>query len=434
MAWVESKGSGFRVRHRNSDGTIDTESGFTTRTAARKRANQINAALTEPTGQHTETEHGDEQTRQIAPLPQPASNVPPAPHRAPQTIAPVFGPSTAAGRRPQRREPSPCPTLQQWTLTWAADHTVAPTTAAKYDSLLRQHILPAFGQLPLDEITRAAVKAWGNALHARMASSSADSIMALLSTILGEAAANRLIPTNPCLALRLARTSPAERKHATPLQILQIAARMDPMSATLVITGAYTGMRWGELAGLAWNSVLLDQDIPAIRIPKEEGALHEIGGKLWLDAPKTDSAVRTIALPPFLATLLTATRERTRTDFVFTAERGGWLRRSNFRRRTWDPALTGNPAHLDPARRDPIVPGMTFHGLRHSHKTWMKEDGIDTFVQDKRLGHATHSIGDRYTHLTPAMIQPLLTALEQRYHTSTAHFATLPRTTGHQAA
>lgn len=77
---------------------------------------------------------------------------------------------------------------------------------------------------------------------------------------------------------------------------------------------------------------------------------------------------------------------------------------------------------------------MTFHGLRHSHKTWMKEDGIDTFVQDKRLGHATHSIGDRYTHQTPAMIQPLLTALEQPYHTSTAQFATLPRTTGHQAA
>src|SRR5579884_2760433 len=144
MAWVESKGSGFRVRHRNPDGTIDTESGFTSRTAARKRANQINAALTEPTGQHADAGDGDEQLRQIAPLPQPAPNSSPAPQHAPQPIVPVFGPSTPAGRRPQRREPSPCPTLQQWTLTWAADHTVAPTTAAKYDSLLRQHILPAF--------------------------------------------------------------------------------------------------------------------------------------------------------------------------------------------------------------------------------------------------------------------------------------------------
>jgi integrase len=118
---------------------------------------------------------------------------------------------------------------------------------------------------------------------------------------------------------------------------LKIAARTDPLSATLVITGAYTGMLWGELTGLAWSDVLLDQDIPEIRIPKDEGALHEIGGKLWLDAPKTDSAVRTVALPPFLAALLTAMREGARTDFVFTAERGGWLRRSNFRRRTWDP-------------------------------------------------------------------------------------------------
>src|SRR6185437_1013233 len=111
MAWVESKGSGFRVRHRNPDGTIDTESGFATRTAARKRANQINAALAEPTGQHADAEHSGEQTRRIVPLPQPASNSSPAPQRAPQPITPVFGPSTAAGRRPQRREPSLCPTL-----------------------------------------------------------------------------------------------------------------------------------------------------------------------------------------------------------------------------------------------------------------------------------------------------------------------------------
>ena len=423
MAWVESKGSGFRVRHRNPDGTIDTESGFPTRTAARKRANQINAQLPEPTPQQSPADQDELQTAG-----------PSAPPPAATPIAPVLGPFTVPARRPSPRALPPCPTLEGWTRTWAAIHTVAPTTAAKYDSLLRQHILPAFGQHPLDEITRVAVKAWGNELHQRMASSSADSITALLSTILGEAVANRLIPANPCLALRLARTSPTERAHATPLQVLQIAARMDPMSATLVITGAYTGMRWGELAGLAWANVLLEQEIPEIRIPKEEGALHEIGGKLWLDTPKTDSAVRTIALPPFLAAILAATREGARTDFVFTAERGGWLRRSNFRRRTWEPALTGDPAHLDPGRRDAIVPGMTFHGLRHSHKTWMKEDGIDAFVQDKRLGHATHSIGDRYTHLTPAMIQPLLTALEQRYRNATTQFAAQPRAHHNPAA
>jgi hypothetical protein len=34
-----------------------------------------------------------------------------------------------------------------------------------------------------------------------------------------------------------------------------------------------------------------------------------------------------------------------------------------------------------------IRPGLTPHGLRHSHKTWMTEDGIPEIVQALRLGH-----------------------------------------------
>jgi integrase len=35
----------------------------------------------------------------------------------------------------------------------------------------------------------------------------------------------------------------------------------------------------------------------------------------------------------------------------------------------------------------PIQPGLTPHGLRHSHKTWMAEDGIPEILAEQRLGH-----------------------------------------------
>lgn len=430
MAWVEAKGSGFRVRHRRADGTIDTESGFASRPAARKRAREINEDQAENCARTTarpDAPHAEPTLAGVpeTPFAEPITSV--RQHAAPATIPPFSHP-LAAGQSANS------PTLAAFTATWIRDHRIAPNTAAKYDSHLRHHILPAFGAIPLDAITRTHVKAWANHIYANMASSSADTILSLLSTILNEAVLQRLIPVNPCKALRVERTSPQEKAHATPLQILQIAARMDAANALLVITAAYTGMRWGELTGLAWDNVQLDQEQPEISITPEESTLHEISGRLWLDEPKTNNSVRRVALPPFLTDTLRSARNASPTDFVFTAERGGWLRRTNFRTRTWEPALRGIPDHPDPQRRTPIVPGMTFHGLRHTHKTWMIEEDIPEIVQDKRLGHATPGIGARYSHVTAPMLHDLCTKLENRYQISLTHFRALGHSTDALAA
>lgn len=77
----------------------------------------------------------------------------------------------------------------------------------------------------------------------------------------------------------------------------------------MVITDAYTGLRWGELAGLQWIRTYLDPD-PRIEIDKEFGALHEVGGRLELGPPKTPASVRTVRLPPFLVDLLRVHRGR----------------------------------------------------------------------------------------------------------------------------
>jgi integrase len=439
MAWVEPKGAGFRVRHRYPDGTVETLGRYDTKIEARRHAKNFNADPTEP-------------VVQPKPTPAPASaSATPETHTEPIAVAeqarvetePAFGVVAPASVRPARRTAPKRPrqetalttiglngglTLDQWVDKWMGAHKVAPTTAARYESHLRLYILPKFGATPIAHITRIEVKAWANKLADRMATSSAHSILTLLSTVMAEAAENQYVPTNPCHGLRLSHRKGPEKAIATPLQVLQVADRLDPVSAAMVITAAYTGMRWGELAALAWHNVLLDQDVPEIVIDPNEGNLRELAGRVWLDEPKTENSVRTIPLPPFLAEQLTAKLAVARYDTVFTGARGAYWRRSNFRQRMWDPAVNGVPDHDNPDRRNPITRGMTFHGLRHSHKTWMKEDGIDGFVQDKRLGHATPSIGDRYTHITPAMTAHLLDRLEARFQQSVRDFAALPKT------
>jgi integrase len=147
----------------------------------------------------------------------------------------------------------------------------------------------------------------------------------------------------------------SERPHATPAQVAAIAARIRRrVDQVLVVTAAYTGMRWGELTGLDRANV--DLDHADIHVHPEVGALHEIEGQLFLGPPKTVDSVRHIRLPPFLVDLIGEVLDSHDHATVFPGARGGFQRRSNFNRRAWSPAVDGRPEQGLP----PIVAGCTF--------------------------------------------------------------------------
>ncbi|HEY1347497.1 MAG TPA: tyrosine-type recombinase/integrase [Streptosporangiaceae bacterium] len=50
----------------------------------------------------------------------------------------------------------------------------------------------------------------------------------------------------------------------------------------------------------------------------------------------------------------------------------------------------------------PLVPGLTAHGLRHGHRTWMAEDGIQDILAEQRLGHEVPGMRGLYTHVSDA--------------------------------
>jgi len=82
---------------------------------------------------------------------------------------------------------------------------------------------------------------------------------------------------------------------------------------------------------------------------------------------------------------------------VFTGAHGGYLRRSNFNRCIWTPAASGDPDRNVP----PVITGMHFHDLRHTHKTWLIEDDIPEIAQAKQLGHRLPGIRGVYSHAPP---------------------------------
>ena len=93
---------------------------------------------------------------------------------------------------------------------------------------------------------------------------------------------------------------------------------------------------------------------------------------------------------------------------MFVSPRGELHRRSNFGRRALSPAVNGTLDQARPlVRLTPVKPGLTFHGLRHGHKTWMIADGVPEVAQARRLGHI---LGDRiqetYSHVAAEVEHP----------------------------
>ncbi len=66
----------------------------------------------------------------------------------------------------------------------------------------------------------------------------------------------------------------------------------------------------------------------------------------------------------------------------------------------------------------PIKEKLTPHGLRHSHKTWMAEDGIPEILAEQRLGHQVPGMRGLYAHASERMRDDLTQALQARWEES----------------
>jgi integrase len=157
----------------------------------------------------------------------------------------------------------------------------------------------------------------------------------------------------------------------------------------MIYTAALAGLRWGELAGLRRHRVdLLRRTVTVAE------QLVEVNGRLAFGPPKTEASLRTVALPAPVVDALDAHLARWAEPgvegLVFPAPERGALRRSNFRRRVWAPAV-----------RRVGLDGLRFHDLRHAAGTQAAVAGATTKELMARLGHSSPRAALIYQHATP---------------------------------
>ncbi len=132
----------------------------------------------------------------------------------------------------------------------------------------------------------------------------------------------------------------------------------------------------------------------------------EVAGRVELADVKTAAGRRVVALPAFVAEALARHLEG-RPDgpeaLVFADSRGGPVRRTNWRRRVWEPALRG--AGLE---------GLRPHDLRHFAATVAVAAGAHPRALQARLGHSTSRVTlDMYASVLPGLDEELAERLEQ---------------------
>jgi integrase len=237
-----------------------------------------------------------------------------------------------------------------------------------------------FAGCQLDEITRMEARAWALANRGRV-----QSVRAMFS----DAVRDGLVADNPFAGLKL--TQPNGRRDLvvpTDEELGVLAGQAAKVQgewgrlvlAPLILFGAHTGLRPGELYALRWENINLVGNTVAVEWQWSQTERR-------LVRPKYDST-RTVFLPPAAKDALEQTA-RVR-DEVFSAPRGGRL----------SGTVMGH--YFPPVARTAGHPEFTPHCLRHYYGTLLARMGLQPYEIAAMMGHKDGGklAMDRYIHVT----------------------------------
>ena len=299
------------------------------------------------------------------------------------------------------------PTLAEWLPQHIAQLTgVTDRTRLDYAAMAKRTFLPILGDLPLDAIDRAAVSKLINALDAKgLSAKSIANAHGLLSAVMASAVMAEHVGTNPCHRMRLPKGREHERRDErflTHEEYHRLVAATPEAHRPLVVTMFGTGLRWSEVTALEVRDIRPGNP-PTLRVTKAwkstPGRAREIG------PPKSSKSRRTVMLPAQVMDALVPLLDRPGDALLFTAPRGGPIYHGWWRERVWVPACI--KAGLASPRVEGVryhYDGPRIHDARHTHASWLIEQGATLEMVQDQLGHESILTTRKvYGALQPAM-------------------------------
>lgn len=286
--------------------------------------------------------------------------------------------------------------LTVW-LEEAVRPAVRPKTYTTYETLVRVHLIPGLGRVPLVSLSPQQVQTFLNQkLREGLAPRSVAHMRAVLRRALNQAVRWDMVPRNVAVLVDSPRVPAFE---VIPLSSAQArtlldASRNDRLGALFAVA-LLTGMRQGEMLGLAWDDVDLVAGTVAVR-----RALQRVGGHLGFVEPKTRRSARTLVLAPLA---IDALREHRRRQLQEKLWQGSRWRESGLVFTTSVGTPLDGPTvtrRLQALLADAGLPRQRFHDLRHACASLLLLDGVHPRVVMEMLGHSQIALTmNTYSHV-----------------------------------
>lgn len=314
-------------------------------------------------------------------------------------------------RLQNRLRPPTRMTVREWLDYWL-EEVIRPnregTTYYCYRNIAWNHIIPALGRLPLQDLEpRHIQRYYGDMLREkRLGTNTVHKHHILLHTALKAAFRQGILPENPVDRVEPPRLACPKQFFYTPEQLSVLFTLVEGHQLELVVKLAgYLGLRRSEICGLRWENVDLERHLIHVRTVRTTA-----GGSIVLKQPKTTHSIRKLGIAGLddLERLLRREAQRqavckkadpdwTDSGYVIVRPDG----------RPCDPNRVTAAFHDFVLEHD--LPPITIHGLRHTFASVANSARVPLLDIGKTLGHKDCAITGRvYTHIFDQTHQEVL--------------------------
>ncbi len=342
-------------------------------------------------------------------------------------------------------------------------------TQVGYLQIIENHLKPTFGMYKLKALNSASIQEYANALKLKgLAKSSVNGIITTLSGALNYAVEPlHYIQYNPCDRIKYPKYEKAQKKEVryiiTPDDFATITERFPAESQFYIplMIGYYTGLRISEAFALTWDDVDLDNrtlTVNKITVKRNFGAdvrkvvekkgKKELKSSWYFGTTKTFTSNRTIKFGETLYNALKDAKKKKNMNRMkygeyYTEhylkeevdEKGDPMQRIIPATRALQCALpkadmicvreNGEYVSTDSFKycarviHNELRLAFNYHSLRHTHATYLIQNGANVKDVQERLGHSDiQTTLNTYVHNTDVMRNETVDIFEKTVKTS----------------